>query len=99
MSLKTPSAAPDTTVEHPEPRRSPRALLHIPHGGLVLVLVLVAVFTAVQADSFTTSQNLLNVLRQISVNAVIAAGLTLLMTSGGMDFSICLLYTSDAADE
>ncbi|MCW8378838.1 ABC transporter permease [Streptomyces justiciae] len=88
MSLKTPSAAPDTAVGHPEPRRSPRALLHIPHGGLVVVLVLVAVFTAVQADSFTTSQNLLNVLRQISVNAVIAAGLTLLMTAGGMDFSM-----------
>lgn len=45
-------------------------------------------FTAVRADSFTTSQNLLNVLRQISVNAVIAAGLTLLMTAGGMDFSM-----------
>ncbi|MFI9832968.1 ABC transporter permease [Streptomyces sp. NPDC051913] len=88
MSLKTPSAAPDTTVEATAPRRSPRALLHIPHGGLVVVLVLVAVFTAVQADSFTTSQNLLNVLRQISVNAVIAAGLTLLMTAGGMDFSM-----------
>jgi len=88
VSLKTPSAAPDTTVEPPAPRRSPRALLHVPHGGLVVVLVLVAVFTAVQADSFTTSQNLLNVLRQISVNAVIAAGLTLLMTAGGMDFSM-----------
>ncbi|MBE8477283.1 ABC transporter permease [Streptomyces justiciae] len=88
MSLKTPSAAPDTAVEPTAPRRSPRALLHIPHGGLVVVLVLVAVFTAVQADSFTTSQNLLNVLRQISVNAVIAAGLTLLMTAGGMDFSM-----------
>lgn len=88
MSLKTPSAAPDTTVEATAPRRSPRALLQIPHGGLVVVLVLVAVFTAVQADSFTTSQNLLNVLRQISVNAVIAAGLTLLMTAGGMDFSM-----------
>ncbi|PWI13980.1 ribose ABC transporter permease [Streptomyces sp. Act143] len=88
MSLKTPSAAPDTVAGPAAPRRSPRALLHIPHGGLVVVLVLVAVFTAVQADSFTTSQNLLNVLRQISVNAVIAAGLTLLMTAGGMDFSM-----------
>nr|WP_239158158.1 ABC transporter permease [Streptomyces sp. SID13726] len=62
--------------------------MHAPHGGLVVVLVLVAVFTAVQADSFTTSQNLLNVLRQIGVTAVIAAGLTLLMTAGGMDFSM-----------
>ncbi|MEV7144268.1 ABC transporter permease [Streptomyces tauricus] len=91
MSLKTPSASPDVEAGRPTrapSRLSPRSLVQIPHGGLVLVLVLVAVFTAVQADSFTTSQNLLNVLRQISVNAVLAAGLTLLMTSGGMDFSM-----------
>ncbi|OOQ55425.1 ribose ABC transporter permease [Streptomyces antibioticus] len=67
---------------------TPKTLLHVPHGGLIVVLTLVAVFTAVQADSFTTSQNLLNVLRQISVTAVIAGGLTLLMTAGGMDFSM-----------
>ncbi|MFJ2260366.1 ABC transporter permease [Streptomyces sp. NPDC087844] len=91
MSLKTPSASPDVEPDRPTrapSRLSPRSLVRVPHGGLVLVLVLVAVFTAVQADSFTTSQNLLNVLRQISVNAVLAAGLTLLMTSGGMDFSM-----------
>ncbi|GGL66302.1 ribose ABC transporter permease [Streptomyces fumigatiscleroticus] len=91
MSLKTPSAAPDVAAGPPERGTrtwTPGRLLHVPHGGLVLVLVLVAVFTAVQADSFTTSQNLLNVLRQISVTAVIAAGLTLLMTAGGMDFSM-----------
>lgn len=91
MSLKTPSASADVTGgPGPAGARRPasRKLPHVPHGGLILVLVLVAVFTAVQADSFTTSQNLLNVLRQISVNAVIAAGLTLLMTAGGMDFSM-----------
>ncbi|MFE6891619.1 ABC transporter permease [Streptomyces sp. NPDC057694] len=70
----------------PAPRSG--ALLRIPHAGLVAVLVVVIVFTALRADSFTTSQNLLNVLRQISVNAVIAGGLTLLMTAGGMDFSM-----------
>ncbi|WP_328492729.1 ABC transporter permease [Streptomyces sp. NBC_00414] len=91
MSLKTPSASPDVAAgpsERTSSRLSVRSLVRAPHGGLILVLVLVAVFTAVQADSFTTSQNLLNVLRQISVNAVLAAGLTLLMTSGGMDFSM-----------
>ncbi|MER5177650.1 ABC transporter permease [Streptomyces sp. NPDC002896] len=92
MSLKTPSAAPDAVAAAPPERTAsrltPRALLHVPHGGLVVVLVLVAVFTALQADSFTSSQNLLNVTRQISVTAVIAAGLTLLMTAGGMDFSM-----------
>ncbi|MBQ0825902.1 ABC transporter permease [Streptomyces tagetis] len=92
MSLKTPSAAPDVAAGPPgdagRPRSTYRRLPHIPHGGLLLVLVLVAVFTAVQADAFTSSQNLLNVLRQVSVTAVIAAGLTLLMTAGGMDFSM-----------
>ncbi|MGW0191095.1 ABC transporter permease [Streptomyces sp. NPDC003362] len=93
MSLKTPPAAAseDTAArpaQAPASRRPSKALLHVPHGGLIVVLVLVAVFTALQADSFTSSQNLLNVLRQISVTAVIAGGLTLLMTAGGMDFSM-----------
>ncbi|MGD6741293.1 ABC transporter permease [Streptomyces sp. BH106] len=91
MSLKIPSAAleragaPSTATGT---RGMGGALLRIPHGGLIAVLVVVILFTALRADSFTTSQNLLNVLRQISVNAVIAGGLTLLMTAGGMDFSM-----------
>ncbi|MFD8567338.1 ABC transporter permease [Streptomyces sp. NPDC059639] len=86
MSLKAPSVAPERADVAPVARSG--ALLRIPHAGLVAVLVVVIVFTALRADSFTTSQNLLNVLRQISVNAVIAGGLTLLMTAGGMDFSM-----------
>ncbi|MFJ9127203.1 ABC transporter permease [Streptomyces sp. NPDC102340] len=91
MSLKTPSAAPERAgvpSTDTGTRGMGGALLRIPHGGLIAVLVVVIVFTALRADSFTTSQNLLNVLRQISVNAVIAGGLTLLMTAGGMDFSM-----------
>ncbi|MFE8012323.1 ABC transporter permease [Streptomyces antibioticus] len=91
MSLKAPSAGPGLAAgpQHRSASRlAPKALRHVPHGGLIAVLVLVAVFTALQADTFTSSQNLLNVLRQISVTAVIAAGLTLLMTAGGMDFSM-----------
>jgi ribose transport system permease protein len=92
VSLKTPSASSDVAAGPPGRGGAPRSrygkLPHVPHGGLILVLVLVCVFTAVQADAFTSSQNLLNVLRQVSVNAVIAAGLTLLMTAGGMDFSM-----------
>ncbi|WP_372345219.1 ABC transporter permease [Streptomyces sp. KL116D] len=86
MSLKTPSAAPER-VDTPSAAGG-GALRRVPHGGLLAVLLVVIVFTALRADSFTTSQNLLNVLRQISVNAVIAGGLTLLMTAGGMDFSM-----------
>ncbi|WP_371604305.1 ABC transporter permease [Streptomyces sp. NBC_01220] len=90
MSLKSPSVAPDraTAPATARPRPSLSSLGRIPHGGLIAVLILMIVFTALRADSFTTSQNLLNILRQISVTAVIAGGLTLLMTAGGMDFSM-----------
>ncbi|AJE38827.1 ribose ABC transporter permease [Streptomyces nodosus] len=63
-------------------------MLHVPHAGLVAVLVVVVVATVLQTDSFATQANIVNVLRQVSVTAVIAAGLTLLMTAGGMDFSM-----------
>ncbi|WP_329617618.1 ABC transporter permease [Streptomyces brevispora] len=90
MSLETPYAAADraTGPATSRPSRTIRSLGRIPHGGLLAVLILMIVFTALRADSFTTSQNLLNILRQISVTAVIAGGLTLLMTAGGMDFSM-----------
>ncbi|MGW0911028.1 ABC transporter permease [Streptomyces sp. NPDC002784] len=90
MSLKTP--APE--VEQPAPRRDGEqggllaAVQRIPHLGLIAVLILVAGFTATQSDAFLTQDNLVNVLRQVSVTAVIAAALTLVMTAGGMDFSM-----------
>nr|WP_260408527.1 ribose ABC transporter permease [Planomonospora venezuelensis] len=52
------------------------------------MLILVVALASFQTDSFLTTTNLLNVLRQVSAGAVIAAGLTLLMTAGGMDFSM-----------
>lgn len=91
MSVKTLSAVVGRASEPNERsglRPTLKALGRIPHAGLMAVLLLVIVFTAIRADSFTTSQNLVNVLRQVSVTAVIAGGLTLLMTAGGMDFSM-----------
>ncbi|MFF8908481.1 ABC transporter permease [Streptomyces olivaceoviridis] len=84
MSIDTlPTDTPDATGTG---RR--RAVPRIPHAGLLAVLALVVVFTAVRSDTFATDRNVLNILGQISVNAVLAAGLTLLMTAGGMDFSM-----------
>lgn len=76
-----------TTVKA-RPRGRLAAAQALPHAGLLLVLVLIVVFASTQTDAFLTSNNLLNVLRQVSVVSVIAAGLTLLMTAGGMDFSM-----------
>ncbi|MGW5637143.1 ABC transporter permease [Streptomyces sp. NPDC003832] len=95
MSLKTP--APE--AESPAGRTPSGPAEHttggllavvrrIPHLGLLTVLILVAGFTATQSDAFLTQDNLINVLRQVSITAVIAAALTLVMTAGGMDFSM-----------
>ncbi|MFC3961512.1 ABC transporter permease [Nocardia jiangsuensis] len=58
------------------------------HLGLVAVLLVTCSFLAVQSEVFATGPNLVNVLRQVAVIAVLAAGLTVLMASGGLDFSL-----------
>jgi ribose transport system permease protein len=58
------------------------------HIGLLAVLLIIGAFTALRSDAFLTGPNLLNVSQQIAVVAVLAAGLTLLMTAGGIDFSL-----------
>ncbi|SEG87817.1 monosaccharide ABC transporter membrane protein, CUT2 family [Thermomonospora echinospora] len=58
------------------------------HAGLLTVLLAIGTVTALKSDAFLTGSNLLNVSQQIAVVAVLAAGLTLLMTAGGIDFSL-----------
>ncbi|MCX5095510.1 ABC transporter permease [Streptomyces sp. NBC_00365] len=90
MSVKTLADAQGVSdsPEEPRPRFTFGVLRRAPHTGLIAVLIVVVVATALRTDSFATTTNLINVLRQVSVTAVIAAGLTLLMTAGGMDFSM-----------
>jgi ribose transport system permease protein len=95
VSVKTLPDAP--AVSGPPEASKARFLRGIPHSGLIAVLVIVVVATALQTDTFTTDTNIINILRQVSINAVIAAGLTLLMTAGGMDFSMGSIVVVTAA--
>ncbi|MEY2248233.1 ABC transporter permease [Streptomyces sp. SAS_267] len=90
MSVKTLPDAPGVADQHGRRRPGNRlgALRRAPHTGLTAVLVVVVVATVLRTDAFATDTNVINILRQVSVTAVIAAGLTLLMTAGGMDFSM-----------
>ncbi|WP_324715438.1 ribose ABC transporter permease [Carboxydochorda subterranea] len=56
--------------------------------GMVLVLAALAVALALMSDRFLTPANLLNVTRQVTVNAILAAGMTLVILSGGIDLSV-----------
>ena len=61
--------------------------LLIKYKTLVGLISLIAV-VAVLSPSFFTVSNLLNVLRQTSINAVIAAGMTFVILTGGIDLSV-----------
>ncbi len=53
--------------------------------GLLLVLV---VAISVKQPSFWSADNLLNITRQMSLNAIVAAGMTLVILTGGIDLSV-----------
>ncbi|WP_235844333.1 ABC transporter permease [Crenobacter intestini] len=56
--------------------------------GPLIGLIVLCVVLAVMSDNFLTVGNLLNVMRQVSINALIAFGMTFVILSGGIDLSV-----------
>jgi ribose transport system permease protein len=56
--------------------------------GPMLALVIVCVGLAILSPDFRTVGNLLDVMRQVSINAVISFGMTLAILLGGIDLSV-----------
>jgi ribose transport system permease protein len=56
-------------------------------GILPILILIVAVFGFV-APNFFTESNLLNIARQSSINIVLAAGMTFIILTGGIDLSV-----------
>lgn len=59
----------------------------------LLGLVLVCVVMAVVSDRFLTWDNLSNIGRQVSINAIIAIGMTVVILTGGIDLSVGAVMT------
>jgi len=78
-------------------RRLERVGLAVGRYGTVLgLLLLVVVFTALKPSVFPTVRNLLNILNQISLLGICAAGLTLCLAVGEFDLSIGAVATLGA---
>jgi ribose/xylose/arabinose/galactoside ABC-type transport system permease subunit len=58
------------------------------NGILEIILALLCVVLAVTASGFLTAENLLNVLRNVSMQGVIAFGMTMVIISGEIDLSV-----------
>jgi putative xylitol transport system permease protein len=56
--------------------------------GIVLALVILFVALALANANFLSTANLLNVLRQVSINGILAVGMTFVILTGGIDLSI-----------
>lgn len=65
-----------------QPRSSSQKL------GPVLALLVLVVAVSVMNMSFLAPSNLLNLLRQVSINALIAFGMTFVILTGGIDLSV-----------
>jgi ribose transport system permease protein len=56
--------------------------------GLLLVLVLIGIILSFSTPVFFTSENLLNILKQVTLVTIVACGQTFVLTSGGIDLSV-----------
>ncbi len=67
-------------------KTSPKDLLQ-KFGPLIALLLIVVIITIIN-PSFMTTTNILNVLRQVSISALIAFGMTFIILTGGIDLSV-----------
>jgi ribose transport system permease protein len=56
--------------------------------GIYLVLIFLLIFFATASDAFLSVNNLLNILRQVSIVGIVAVGMTFVILTAGIDLSI-----------
>ncbi len=56
--------------------------------GILPILILIVAVFGVVTPNFFTEANLLNITRQASINIVLAAGMTFVILTGGIDLSV-----------
>src|SRR5512135_2813353 len=61
---------------------------HLRRHVMELILLVLCAVLAFRADGFFTTDNLLNVLRNVSMQGVIAFGMTMVIISGEIDLSV-----------
>jgi ribose transport system permease protein len=75
-------------AELAETKRKERTRSLIQLAGMLPVLVVICIFFAVLTPNFLTQNNMVNVVRQASINIVLAAGMTFVILTGGIDLAV-----------
>ena len=56
--------------------------------NILLGLLVLFIFSSLVSEAFLTARNLLNVMRQVSINGIIAIGMTFVILTAGIDLSV-----------
>ena len=84
--MATLSPPQNTTVSAVARKEVMRSLIQV--AGMLPVLIVICVLFAFLTESFLTTNNLINVVRQASINIVLAAGMTFVILTGGIDLAV-----------
>jgi ribose transport system permease protein len=57
-------------------------------AGILPILIIICILFAFLSPNFLTSGNIVNILRQSSINIVLATGMTFVILTGGIDLSV-----------
>ena len=83
--------ATDTTIQAAElaaTKRKERTRSLIQLAGMLPVLIVICILFAILTPNFLTQNNMVNVVRQASINIVLAAGMTYVILTGGIDLAV-----------
>jgi ribose transport system permease protein len=67
-------------------RKSINSLLEV--AGILPILVIICILFTLVSPNFLTVGNIVNILRQASINIVLATGMTFVILTGGIDLSV-----------
>lgn len=56
--------------------------------GIIVVLFVLIVFFSIVEQNFMRTENIINILRQVSVVGIVAVGMTMVLLTGGIDLSV-----------
>lgn len=71
-----------------ETRRSENRREFLQRYGLILSFLLLCLALTILSDRFLTVDNMVNILRQSTINGIIAVGMTLVILTAGIDLSV-----------
>lgn len=88
VGVLTPAAVTPPQQRNLGPTAYRVATFSLREAGIGIALVLACIVFAVTTERFASSANALNILVQVSINTVLAVGLTFVILVGGIDLSV-----------